>query len=469
MNRWVDVTERDWFFTEVTEASSIVLEDGEPLVSSLMYNRFMSDAPYLYQETIGVEGQKVFTLTHKITPTAANPLYVFVEGVQTVYKSVTNNGLDKTDVELYVSPRPGAVVSFSIVGKPVVDRFGKPGIAGNPQYPSHYLDYGDTYYYEPFSRQYNEYLYAYGRPLRRISVPDAQWDVSTGQGLAAMYIGNQTDAYIVSPSRFGGCIYLPYNLNGVTCRFTYNSMEDGIIKMRGGNFKSTVDTVLYNNRFFPNAYITRAEAFTLIDRLRRTFYSRFTDKDAPGAVNTQWVKTYEGQKVFKLDFNYIVGGLTNQLVVKLNGALKFRGIDFIEFDNHTVLWSSPLPAGQTVYFGYQKAASIRFDDVGTNITYYNDADDETIEANGTADVWWAKSVLAMEDETFSSGEYLVNGISINNYQDGSPVVDHMYNPVWSATGNGPARAYFMAKTVLKRAEAVAFLNRFRQWSMEKFK
>lgn len=469
MNRWVDVTERDWFFPEVTEASSILLEDGEPLVTSLMYNSFMADAPYLYQELTGVEGQKVFTLTQKITPTAANPLYVFVDGVQTVYKSVTDNGTSKSDVELYAAPRPGAIVSFSILGKPAVDRFGKPAITGNPQYPSHYLDHGDTYYYEPFSRQYNEYLYAYGRPLRRLFVPDAQWDVSTGQGLAAMFIGNQSDAYIVSPARFGGCIYLPYNLNGVTCKFTYNSMEDGVIKMRGGSFKGTAGTVLYNNRFFPNAYITRAEAFTLIDRMRQTLYSRFTDKDAPGNENEQQFISYDGQKVFKLDFRYKVGG--GQLKVKLNGDIAVKGGDYVEFDDHTVLWNSPLPEGKSVDFFYEKTKSSRFVDVGKSVNYYDYTTDGSVAVNGSADVWWAKSVLAMEDETFNNGDYLINGITINNYHQNntSVVVDNMNNPVWATLPNGPEQSYFMSQTILKRSEAVAFLNRFRKWSIEKFK
>lgn len=167
MPTWVDVVEGDWFYNEVVEASNIYLEDGKPLIEGIPYNVFQDGAPYIYEEHIGSTGKKIFSLSQNITPTADNPLYVYVDGVQTVYKSITVNATTgNSDVELYFAPKLGAVVSFASYGIPDVDKFGKSKYSGIVYYPKYTLQYASTYYYDPFSRKYQEYVYAFGRPLK---------------------------------------------------------------------------------------------------------------------------------------------------------------------------------------------------------------------------------------------------------------------------------------------------------------
>lgn len=468
MQRWVDVNERDWFFNEIMEASSIVLEDGKPFVESLGYNAYEEGKPYIYEEQDGVEGKTTFTLSLKITPTGENPLYVYIDGIQTIYREVRDNASGTSDVEFYAAPPAGCIVSFGSIGVPVTDRFGKPSFSGPAvAHPYHALDYGATYYYEPFSRQYQEYLYAFGRALKRVSPPDEEWDVSTYEGMADKYIGEKQDVYIVSPAKHGGVIYMPYNLNGVTCKFTYNSMEDGVITMRGGEFRATAPNVLFNNRFFPNALITRAEAFTLIDRLRKTFYSRFTDQDAPSTNFEEMYVAYESQRVFNLDNHYTPGA--NEIEVTAGGSPASVGVDYTEFDDHTILWNTPVPQGLIIVVR-SKITGSKFADVGTNTKMYNADDAVLVDVTGTVGTWWADSVMAMEREKFGNGDYLIQGITINNFDgSGNPVVDRMYNPLNNSLPDLPHADYFLPLSLLTRSQSAAFLNRFRKWCIERFK
>src|SRR5690606_37907656 len=127
--------------------------------------------------------------------------------------------------------------------------------------------HADTYFYDKFNRRYQEYVYAFGRALRRLDIDESEWEGREEADVVREKIGLKTDVYTVSPS---GTVWLPYNLNGVTCEMTYTSLEDGVVRVRGGKFKATSPSVVHNNRFFPQAYITRAEAFVLMDRLRET-------------------------------------------------------------------------------------------------------------------------------------------------------------------------------------------------------
>ncbi|WP_426455283.1 hypothetical protein ACP26L_36350 (plasmid) [Paenibacillus sp. S-38] len=467
MIRWADVTENDWFFSEVMEAANYLLEDGEPMVTGIPYAVFEQDAPYLYEEKEGIEGQKIFTLSKKIAPTEGNPLFVYLDGAQTVHKSISTNAAGTTDVELYVAPRAGATVSFIFQGKAKVDRFGRPESPTDYSgfgYPAHPLDSGSSYVFDPFNRNYQEYCYAFGRPLQRINVDEAEWNVSVHQAIAEKYIGYHTDVYVVSPAP-NATIYLPYNLSGVTCRFNYVVFQNGYYQLKGGNFKATSQKVWRTDRFFPEGYINRAEAFSLIDRMRKTIYGRFSDIDAPGAEIDQYIVAEEGQRRFRLNGTYPAG--QGQLVVRRNGVFLQHNVDYKETDNHTVTFYQPQEKGVSIHFGYEKKQSTRFVDVGAPSAMYIPTTDETIQVEGEG-AWWADAVLALEGETFENGEYLINGYDIGRFKDGAVIVDSMYTPLDGGT-NLDKIPHFMAKTLLTRAQAVAFLNRFRKWVIERFK
>lgn len=473
MKTWVDVNEGDWFYNEVMEASNYLMEDGSTLVSGIPYNMFQAGSPYLYAEMTGHKGQYKYTIDETFTPTPSNPLFVYIDGIQTTYKTVAENGVDplKTDVTLHYSPPEGGLLSFAMFGKPTVDTFGKPSVGAGGLYPKKILQYFDIYYYEPFSRAHQEYLWAFGRQVKRYNVPDAEWGDFTDEQLATKYIGFNADIYIVNPNT--GTVILPYNLNGVTCKFTYWTNEDGVIRMRGGSFRTTSESIKHVNRFFPNALITRAEAFTLIDKMRKSFYSRFTDLDAPSGDINMSVIAYPGQKVFKLNSGYprfVDTGEQSLNLTHTNGngvtVPLVRVTDYDEFDSNTILMKKTMAGGDIVTFMYDQTESMRFMDIGKDAGYYIESTDTRVLWDETA--WFNGFILSMENETFNDGTFLMSGFLVTNFDEGEVVVDTWLRPSGSDNTVTPQR-WFMPHSPLTRAEAVTFLNSFRQWCIQRFK
>jgi hypothetical protein len=464
MRNFVDVQEGDWFYNEIMEAANLTLADGTDFISSIPYSSFNTGAPYLYEEQPGEQGKTYFHLTKLVQPTVDNPLYVYIDGVQTVYKAWYINGSSLTDVELYVSPKAGTIVSFVSLGEPSVDGFGKPSLIGNESYPAHVLDHAATYFYDPFSRRFQEYCFAFGRKLRRLTIPDAVWAAGTATSVVAAYIKDNQEVYCVSPT---GTLYMPYNLNSVSISFQYTSLESGSVVIRGGTFKATAPTgnVQYNNRFFPQALITRAEAFYLVEKLRRTFYQRFSDADYPRASFEDEFHATDGQRVFKLNNRYIVG--TGLLKVYVNDAL-VSSTTYNEFDDHTVIFNVPKTLGTKITFMQTKSTSSRFKDTGAVKSMYVTATDTIVPiGGGSVNSYWVASVMDLEEERLSDGSYLIEGFDITTLTaEGYAVVDEQFNPI---TGTQDPEKWFMPKTLLTRAQSAAFLNRLRKWSIDKFK
>jgi hypothetical protein len=471
MRSFIDVTPSDWFFEDVSEAANTYLEDGEPLITSIPYSTFQDGAPYLYEEHVAIDHQSYFTLSQLVQPTDDNPLYVYIDGVQTIYQAWYINDRGTTDVQLYSGVRGGAVVSFVSVGKPQVDRFGKPNLNAGYSYPEKVLDHGDTYIYDPFNRSYQEYCFAFGRKLKRLNVPDSDWANMSEFDVCDKWIGDKQDVYAVSPR--SGKIFLPMNLNNVTLTFQYLSLENGTIRVRGGDFKATAPTgvVAFNNRFFPNAKITRAEAFHLINKLRKSFYQRFTDSEPPSADFQEVYYAYDGQAVFKLKNRYTVGdgslkvyiGSDEEMTLITTSSGLYR-----EFDDHTILFTPPLPLGKKVVFERHKTGSTRFKDVGYEKNMLIGSTGDVVPVGGgDTNTWWVRSVLDMENEKYNDTEYLIQGIGITKFgTNGEAVVDEDYNP---EQGTEEEETWFMPKTLLTRAQAVTFLNRFRKWCINSFK
>lgn len=205
IRKWVDVNEGDWFYNDVMEATNMVLEDGEVFVAGINYNKFEEGKPFVYEEIKGKAGQTSFSLPVLIKPTDDNPLYVFIDGVQTIYQTAETNSKGLTDVELYTGVKAGQVVSFCSYGEPLLDSAWKrPPVSWTGDLPRAELSAATTYFYDPFSRNHQEYLYAAGQPLRRLSIPSEVWGDTKGDAaavtkIATKAIGYRTDVYCVSP------------------------------------------------------------------------------------------------------------------------------------------------------------------------------------------------------------------------------------------------------------------------------
>ncbi|NGQ95318.1 hypothetical protein G3578_09140 [Brevibacillus sp. SYP-B805] len=424
--RWVDIHAGQWFYNEIMEATNYYLEDGEPLVAGMTYDKF--DSPRIYEE-FQAAGQATFTLPEAVTPTGDNPLYVFIDGVKTIYKSVNGN-----TVELYAAPKVGSTVSFFMPGKPALDADGRPVSAGGVYYyPSYTLNFGGNanleYYYNPFDMKYLEYLYAFGRALKRANVQAAEWtSYADKQELLKKYIGYRDDIYAVDPNT--GTVYVPYSLNNVSLQFVYTAHDksNGSYKLMKGTLKATSSSVSYNDRFFPDAKMTRAEGIAFLDRLRQSFYQRFTDAEPPKGSFHDIQIAYTGQKVFRVNGAFNTDG--TDLVVRVDAAIlsKAKG-EYTIIDDRTVLLAQPLKDGQVVEFIFAKNRS-KFSDVSNTAWYY-------------------PHVIALEMEYY-------------NAEAGRR---------WLLTGRVATEddALLVPDAFMTRAEAVSLLNRFRHWGIQKFK
>jgi len=473
MSRFLDVTSDKWYYNEIVEASNIILEDGDPLIVGIPYNVFQEGKPYIYQEFKATAGQKEFLLNKAITPSNDNPLFVYVNGVQTVYKSVEPSGTG-TKVTLYTGVPANAVVAFASYGVPQLDEYGRPFTTGipNAKYPSVKLQGASNYYYNQFYRGKRETVSAFGKYLKRASITFEEWNANPSKRskLLQKYIGYNDNVYFIDPE---GTLYVPYNLNGVTCKVTYFTYE-GYVKVNTQEVVPVSDNVLHLNRVFPDAYITRAEAFVLIDRLRRTLYSRFSDTKASSYKLDATIIAYEGQRAISIPGRYEVG--KNDIEVYLNGKKQTVGKDYIEQDGYTIVFKDYLKEGDEVRVKSDRNKSNNLVDVGTRTKYYRPDKGTFININGTIgnpdpddDSWWAPHILALEQEVLSTGEPLVVGMPIRGSftHEGQKVVtvDSMKYPI---QGQGEEENWFMPETFMTRAHAATILNKFRKLMLEKF-
>lgn len=473
MSRFLDVTSNRWYYNEIVEASNIILEDGKPLIEGIPYNVFESGKPFIYKEFKATAGQKEFVLDKAITPTSDNPLFVYINGVQTVYKELSSEG-DKTKVILYSGVPENNIVAFASYGVPKVDEFGRPTQTSGEsiRYPNKRLSGYVNYYYNPFHRDKREYVSAFGKYLRRANITQEEWDLdpTKRQEVLRKHIGHNSDVYFIAPD---GILHVPYNMNGVTCKVTYLTNE-GYIKVNTEEVTPITDTVLHLNRVFPDANITRAEAFVLIDRLRRTFYERFSDTKAATHKLDAVIEAYNGQRAVSVPGRYDVG--KSDLEVYLNDEKQRVGIDYDEYDGYTIVFKNYLNEGDRVRLRSERTKSNRLVDVGTRTKYYRVDKGTYHEVNGTVDnedpkndSWWAAHILALEQEMLSSGELMVDGMPIkeSTVHEGLKTV-HVDSTKYPVHQGGDDEFWFMPNTFITRAQAVTILNRFRKLMMERF-
>lgn len=473
MSRFLDVTSNKWYYNEIVEASNILLEDGKPLIEGIPYNVFEEGKPYIYREFKATAGQKEFTLNKEVTPSNDSPLFVYIDGVQTVYKNVEAGG-GSTKVTLYSGAPKDAIVSFASYGKPKLDEFGRPFQTASEsiRYPSIRLKGYENYHYNPFYRNKREYVSAFGNYLKRANITQEEWDADPErrQEVLRKHIRYSNDTYFIAPD---GILHVPYNMNGVTCKVTYLTNE-GYIKVNTEEVTPRTDTVLYLNRVFPDAFITRAEAFVLIDRLRRTLYTRFTDTEATTHILDTTVIAYNGQRAISVKGRYEKG--SGELEVYLNGKKQEIDKDYIEYDGYTVVFNTFLNEGDEVRFKSERNKSLHLKDVGIKTKYYRVDTGKYYDVNGVVgsedpreDSWWASHILALEQEILSNGELMVNGIPVKNIttQDGVKVVEVGANKDPIHQGDG-GETWFMPDSFMTRAQAITILNRFRKLILERF-
>lgn len=446
---FIDVTPDKWFYDDVMDCANYLLEDESPLVVGIPYCSFEAGKPNYIKEFKG-NGQVIFTLDVALTITPDNPLLAYVDGVQTFYREAKEvNG--KTTVTMY-APVNGQVL-FKYIGSPRMRRIagtntpdghGKPAGDCSPdlEYPHYQLNFGKEadksiyqYVYNPNSRTFFESVTCAGTQLKRVHIPDGEWYISNHNELLAKYIGDKPNLYTITP---GGNIHCSFNVANMKCAIRYQMKVRGILMNTGGEFIPASQKVKYLDRFFPDGHLTRAEAFTVIDRLRRSYYQRFTDSEPPSAVINDTFVAESCQDRFVTTSRFRVG---EQLEVKINGFLKQVGIDYVQANDHTILFKYNVPEGSVVTIKRTKQESFFWD--GRLFDQY--LPDGSPNPKNLLNTWYRDTVISMENERTRSGDELVVGIPHGDV------------------------IKFDGDEYTTRAQAVVLLNRFRKWAVETFK
>lgn len=524
MPNFIDVHDYEWYYQDVLEATNVKLEDGSYLIVGVPYDTFLTGKGYVYEEHVAGNAQLEYTLTTPpatYTPSVDVPLYCLIDNVQVGYqKAEVVNGA--TVVTLYTPAAKDSTVSFLSWGEAFMDAYGTPddtntyprgrgSVQRDTAYPVFTLQI-DNYLFNAFGRKMPEVLQVGATPLRRLAPQPAEWGnapyLAKGEELAQKYIGYQSDCYIVSPA---GDVFVPYIYHKHTCSMkacfghnpnpTYLPFTFVPVSPKGN--------VKFLNRMFPYAYLERREAVAWIYRLLKSFYARFTDKNAPSYKGDTTIYNPErefpctaGLTDFWLDFKlHDKSELT--IEIKEHGTSSYMDISNIDYQLregcHVLFLDADgaptyeVHEGDRVKFSFDRRQGYRFLDVGHDSIMHivsgpNSGTDVNVDgtipsstSTPVGDAWWAESVLAMEaDEVDDNSVYLLDGIALKDAGSGSTYkydVDEValgvsllrtLNDNRTETNSG-GDLVFAPLVHMRRDEAVRLLNNFIKFCIERFK
>ena len=122
---------------------------------------------------------------------------------------------------------------------------------------------GFVYYYDPYYGNSYECCKYLGTQMRRV---------------ANMSLTTKAQDYAVE----NGKLYVHYSLNRSEIEFQFLVKNSaGVIKTQRLLLKPVSQKIIYYNRFFPELVMTRADFISLLNRLRKHFYLKYTDQQAP--------------------------------------------------------------------------------------------------------------------------------------------------------------------------------------------
>ncbi|MEC0276802.1 hypothetical protein [Peribacillus frigoritolerans] len=504
--RLLDVPVGHKYYDDIMEAYTTILDDGEPLLDTLPYQYYVKDKPYIYAEITSKKNQLTYVIKGKTfkPDNEDNPLQVTVDGIPWGYKSTKIVKKD-TQVVLHIAPKEGSIVSFISPGVPSIGSDERPKKPGEIWYPRHELTHSDQYVWWP-NVVGREYVTVFGERLKRIQMDPDDWDTKKSgpydkgkyafhspydEALATKYIGNKTDVYLITAS---GRIYLPWNLEGVTVKITYAYNTKGrsapkssrYVKNHTETFKAWAGSgsggimAARNDRFFPDAAITRAEMVIAIARLREHFQVRYTDtafEQSEDWVIQDNITAYQGQTVFRLNGTYPSG--KGKLIVKKNrtpnvynpkSSERLRlNRDYRETNDHTITLLKPAEEDYVYEFWYSKKYGELYYDLGRNVKYYDTGTKKLRSVNGTT-APWVDYMMKLENEKLLDGSRLIGGSKITSWHNKSKTQPRVTNFDHPVAGKDKAYKYFfMPNNRVDRLEVAGMLNRFRLWCIERFK
>ena len=284
--RWIDVDPNDWFYRSVIEASRIYLDPHKekPLFEALPYNQFYQPRPRQVYVFNSEEGQTEFKLDG-FKPLKDMRVFVFIDGVP-----IEPAKQEEGKIHL---PNPVAgdrevvvwVTGVPHLGSTPCDPTQKDCLEGtcreyprvlncSPKYPSADLSQKDNYVFD-IRYSLNEVAILFGKKLKRVNVQVREGE--TVQKALERAIGLKDDCFTI----INGTIYVSYNLNGfpISVNYNYFNTETNMVhNLQGEKVIPESNCALYTDRFFPDIYMTRAQFFVVLQRMRENLYNRYTDR-----------------------------------------------------------------------------------------------------------------------------------------------------------------------------------------------
>ncbi|ALA07167.1 hypothetical protein SECTIM467_37 [Brevibacillus phage SecTim467] len=270
MKRWIDVAPLDWFYRDVLDATRLFTDSTgkNPIINGMFYNGFESGFGRVVKRFITIEGQREF-LIPEYNYHVDNPMYVNVNGIDIIPESIETG-----KVTLSTPLSAGIEVVCIAYGKVA---YRQEGCVTTPftscsDVQAPYADLKNSATYK-FSLSYPvETCSVLGVKLKRILVEMYSSDDADKKITEA--IGWRRDVFVVHKGR----VYLPAMYNGFPAKVGYNYMDKGVVKHTTETVLVEASCVKYNDRFFPNVRLRRAEFFVFMSRIRENFYNRFTDR-----------------------------------------------------------------------------------------------------------------------------------------------------------------------------------------------
>lgn len=297
MSNFVDILNGSWYYNDINDLQELTSIDDEKFFAGYNYNAFEAgkepiDYRFTYPDSddtksIYSETNNSFIINSSIIVTDNNPLLVYVDGILVTIDSIRIDepAAGKTLVGLVRGVSAGSEVRFKYAGVPslITDPHNNerevPGLTGLPLIvPSTDLviTSGYSYKYDPFNTKITEVVKYYGTQLKRV---DLIVDGVTGLGLPSQSIKNENE-YCIDDTGATTKLCVHYALNNEPIEISFLSEDTQGVQKSEYNFSlipfTETENMLYTDRFFPDITTTRAEIFTLLNKLRVHLFKRFT-------------------------------------------------------------------------------------------------------------------------------------------------------------------------------------------------
>lgn len=279
MLQWVDVSPYAWYYRDVLDASRLRLDpnDNKTLFESIPYNAFKPGKGRIVKSYISTENQIEFPLPGYV-PSDDNPVYCYVEGVPVQVET------DKDKVFLPNPISAGLEVVVMAMGVPDLRQEGchlTPYMVHPGTYPSAELKHKAEYVFN-INYHLNEVATALGRKLRRIDL-----NLNPGepvQDAMRAKVGYDRNVFTI----VNGVLYTSFELWNIPITVEYNYRgANGQIMHTSEKVIPTSQIVGWNDRFFPDVTLLRAEFMALLQRIRKNLYNRFTDRVYEPVLNNE--------------------------------------------------------------------------------------------------------------------------------------------------------------------------------------